>query len=297
MKAKISIILIISIFLLSGCTNINNGQKNTDLSNSKTDSIQERLAIYQIDSDTFDRLLESNSFTSIESVAVKYYSYPKDGNNYITYDALRLEITDDFINNTTALEKHLADNGIYDTVEHAIIFEAPHTPISIWIKTDVNTHFITVNEDFEDNSIYKLYSQSDYIKKYKSQELLLTINNNPTSSNKTVKAYYKHAQLPLLEILSSCNAKIKWKNEKQVNITIDKTNYLLDVKNNSLYKKHDKKNNILYECNGGGPYNMYFSDKEYYVDSDTLQYVMLKLGQKINIEYNTEQKIVNIITN
>ena len=41
---------------------------------------------------------------------------------------------------------------------------------------------------------------------------------------------------------------------------------------------------------------MYLSGEEYYVDSDTLQYVLLELGQKISIEYDTEQKVINIAT-
>lgn len=298
MRTRSIIILLICILLLSGCSNskINNLKENHIMKNVTTNSSEE-LAIYQINSDVFDNLLESNSFESIKNISSAHYSYPQDGVNYITYNSVLFEITEDFVNmvnNKTIFEECFLESNNDEKIECLAVFEAPYVPLSIWIKTNEDTYFLTVNEEY--NNGYHFYSQSDYIEKYKSQKFLLKINDNVSSNIQYVKAYYEHAELPLLEILSSVGAEIKWKNENKVNILLNKNTYILDLQNNQFYKKHNKKNNLFSGCNGGGPYRMYLSDDEYYVDSDTLQCVMLELGQKINIEYNTEQKFISITT-
>ena len=41
---------------------------------------------------------------------------------------------------------------------------------------------------------------------------------------------------------------------------------------------------------------MYYSNGEYYTDSETLQYVMNELNEKIEITYDTENQIVDVVT-
>ena len=309
MKTRIAVVLITSILLLSGCANFisltsnNSNPKGSNITkNTTTNSSLEELTIYKISSDTFDSMLESNSFESIKNCFSEHYSYPKDGNRYITYNTVPFLITDDFvdfINDKSRLEEFFFKGDTDKKIESLTVFEAPYVPVSVWLKTNKDTYFFTVNEEnfnTETEYVYNLYTLSEYIEKYQSKQFKLEINGSIASNGKLIKTYYQHSELPLLEILSACGSKIAWKSKDQVSITINKKNYLLDVKNNRLYQKHDKKNNILAGCSGGGPYNMYFSDEEYYVDSDTLQYVLLELGQKISIEYDTEQKIVNIVT-
>ncbi len=302
MKIKIIAILIICIILFSGCSNsnfnepnINNSKENNIISNVTTNSSETVFTIYKIDSDTFDSSLENNSFKNIEKVSSKHFNYPQDGNNYITYSNTVFEITDKFIElvNSKALwEDYFAEDNANEKIEYFVIFEAPYVPVSAWIKTNIDTYFLTL----DDATTFSLYSQPDYVEQYKSHQFSLKINGAAASKNKSVKTYYQNAELPLLEILSSYGAKIKWKNENQVNITLNNENYLLDVNNNRLFNKHDKKNNILSGCTGGGPYHMYYYDNEYYVDSDTLQCVMQELNQQIEIKYDTENKIVSVIT-
>lgn len=302
MKIKFTPILIIGIILLSGCSNsnftdpnINNSKENNIMNNVTTDSFETVFTIYKINSDTFDSSLEKNSFENIPKASSKYFNYPQDGSNYITYNNTVFEITDNYVDlfsNLTFWENYFTEDNANEKIEHFIIFEAPYVPISIWLKTNIDTYFLTL----DDVNVYNLYSQSDYVKQYQSHQSTLKINGNMASKGKSVKTYYQNAELPLLEILSSCGANIKWKNDNQVNITLNNKTYLLDVNNNRFYNKRDKKNNLLANCNGGGPHHMYFSNDEYYTDSETLQYVMYELNQKIEIEYDAENKIVNVIT-
>lgn len=302
MKIKIIAILVICIILLSGCSNsnfaepnINNSKESNIMDNVTTDFSETKFTIYKINSDVFDSLLEENSFDNIKNVSTGFFNYPQDGNNYITYSTTVFKITDNYVelfNNETLFEKYFSEDNPNEKIVDFIIFESPYVPISIWIKTNIDTYFLTL--DYE--NICNLYSQSDYIEKYKSQQFALKINGASASKSKSVKTYYRNAELPLLEILISCGANTNWKNEKQVNITLNDETYLLDVNNNRLYNKHNKKNNLLANCNGGGPFHMYFSNGEYYTDSETLQNVMHELNQKIEIEYDTENKIINVIT-
>ncbi len=304
MKIKVIAILIICIILLSllGCSSTNFIESNTDnskessiMNNTTVDSSEIEFTIYKIDSDVFDGLLEENSFDNIKNVSARIFNYPQDGDNYITYSTTVFKITDNYVelfNNKNLFKKYFSKDNPNEKIVDFIIFESPYVPISVWIKTNIDTYFLTI----EDENICNLYLQSDYIEKYKSHQFNLKINGIFASKSKSVKTYYQNAELPLLEILTSCGANIKWKNEKQVSITLNNENYLLDVNNNRLYNKHSKKNNLLANCNGGGPFHMYFFNGEYYTDSATLQNVMHELNQKIEIEYDTENKIVNVIT-
>lgn len=302
MKIKITAILIICIILLAGCSipdisesTTNNSEDSNVINNVTTDSSETIFTIYKIDSDTFDSSLEKNSFENILKVSSKYFNYPQDGNNYVTYSNTVFEITDNYVDlfsNLTFWEDYFAEDNSNEKIEHFVIFEAPYTPVSAWIKTNIDTYFLTLDAV----TTFSLYSQSDYVEQYKSHQFSLKINGAAASKSNSVKTYYQNAKLPLLEILYSCGADIKWKNDNQVNITLNNEKYLLDVKNNHFYNKNDKKNDILSVCTGGGPYHMYYSNGEYYVDSDTLQSVMHEMNQDIEIEYDTDNKIVSIIT-
>ena len=144
--------------------------------------------------------------------------------------------------------------------------------------------------------IAPLYSQAEYAEKYKTRQCALKINGEPAASGKTVKAHYDNAELPLLEILTSCGASINKKKESKIRISVNGETYVLDTAANSLCNKRNKKNNLLANCTGGGPYNMYYSNDEYYTDSETLQYVMNELNEKIEITYDTENQIVDVVT-
>lgn len=301
MRIRIFTILTICIILLSGCSssnfaesNINNSKESSIMNNVTDDFSEIEFTIYKIDSDTFDSLLKENSFNDIKNVSTSCFNYPQDGDNYITYSTTVFEITDNYIelfNNKNLLKKYFSDNPNEKIVDF-IIFEAPYAPVSIWIKTNIDTYFLTLNAE----NIFNFYSQSDYVEQYKSHQFSLKINGAATSKSKSIKTYYQNAELPLMEILSFYGADIKWKNNNQIKITLNDEKYLLDVNNNRLYNKSDKKNNLLANCTGGGPYHMHYSDGEYYVDSDTLQYVLHELNQKIEINYDIENKIINIST-
>lgn len=300
MKFKFIFTLIIISALLFGCKNPNVDNNNLKENNMTTNfndfSCEENLIIYKISNKTLDNLLEDNCFETISNNADNYHCYSTDGKNYITYDVLLFQITNEFINfinDKSSLNKFLADNDIKENIEYVVVFEAPYTPISIWIKTAVNTHFITVNEDYEDNNIYKLYSQSDYIEKYKGMDYQLTIDNELMENSENIKVYNKYADFPFFKILNSLGAEIK-KHNSNVSIIINGKTYILDTENNKLYKKLHKKDNIFSMQNGGGPHHMYMLNDEYYIDNDTLQFALQEMGIKIDIQYYNEKSIVNI---
>jgi len=218
MKIKITVVLILSLLILSGCTNSkslkanhNDIKENTVTNNTAANSPQEKLAIYKIDSDTFDMLLENNSFEAIESLYINGHSYPKDGNRYTTYTVTIFEITDDIlalIHDKTIWEEYFATDNPNEKIENIIVFEAPYTPITAWFKTNIDTYFLTINKDSANGQVCNLYSQSDYIEQYKSHLFALKINGLSASNSKSVKVYHNNADLPLLEILTSCGASI-----------------------------------------------------------------------------------------
>lgn len=297
-KSKIIAVLMLCIFLLSGCAhsdvNTTETKETSTMNNSETASSEAEFTIYKIGSDEFDGLLENNSFADIAKVSSKAFNYPQDGNRYVTYGTLAVEITDEYVGlfKCETLQNHLAENGVNENVRQFVAFEAPYVPLSIWIKTDNGTYFFTVGDEAD----CTLYSQARYAEKYKTRQCALKINGEPAASGKTVKAHYDNAELPLLEILTSCGASINKKNESKIRISVNGETYVLDTAANNLCNKRNKKNNLLANCTGGGPYNMYYSNGEYYTDSETLQYVMNELNEKIEITYDTENQIVDVVT-
>lgn len=297
-KSKIIAVLMLCIFLLSGCAhsdvNTTETKETSTMNNSETASSEAEFTIYKIGSDEFDGLLENNSFADIAKVSSKAFNYPQDGNRYVTYGTLAVEITDEYVGlfKGETLQNHLAENGVNENVRQFVAFETPYVPLSIWIKTDNGTYFFTVGDEAD----CTLYSQARYAEKYKTRQCALKINGEPAASGKTVKAHYDNAELPLLEILTSCGASINKKNESKIRISVNGETYVLDTAANNLCNKRNKKNNLLANCTGGGPYNMYYSNGEYYTDSETLQYVMNELNEKIEITYDTENQIVDVVT-
>lgn len=297
-KSKIIAVLMLCIFLLSGCAhsdvNTTETKETSTMNNSETASSEAEFTIYKIGSDEFDGLLENNSFADIAKVSSKAFNYPQDGNRYVTYGTLAVEITDEYVGlfKGETLQNHLAENGVNENVRQFVAFEAPYVPLSIWIKTDNGTYFFTVGDEAD----CTLYSQARYAEKYKTRQCALKINGEPAASGKTVKAHYDNAELPLLEILTSCGASINKKNESKIRISVNGETYVLDTAANNLCNKRNKKNNLLANCTGGGPYNMYYSNGEYCTDSETLQYVMNELNEKIEITYDTENQIVDVVT-
>lgn len=297
-KSKIIAVLMLCVFLLGGCVhsdvNTTDAKETSTMNNSETASSEAEFTIYKIGRDVFDGLLENNSFADTAKVSSKAFNYPQDGNRYVTYSTLAVEMTDKYISlfKGETLQDYLAENGVNENVRQFVAFEAPYVPLSIWIKTDDGTCFLTV----EDEANCTLYSQAKYAEKYKTRQCALKINGEPAASGKTVKTYCDNAELPLLEILTSCGASINKKNESKIRISVNGETYVLDTAANSLCNKRNKKNNLLANCTGGGPYNMYYSNGEYYTDGETLQYVMNELNEKTEITYDTENQIVDIVT-
>lgn len=188
MKIKIIASLAICIILLAGCSNTdvsettaNNSENHSVEDNTVVDSSDTIFTIYKISSDTFISLLQRNSFENINEVSSKHFDYPQDGNSYTTYDNNVIEITDDYVeifSNFTFWEDYFDEDNPNEKIEHFVIFEAPYTPVSAWIKTNIDTYFLTL----DDATTFSLYSQSDYVEQY--TDIHLNMKNNGSKSGR-----------------------------------------------------------------------------------------------------------------
>ncbi len=181
-KSKIIAVLMLCVFLLGGCAhsdvNTTDAKKTSTMNNSETASSEAEFTIYKIGRDEFDGLLENNSFADMAKVSSKAFNYPQDGNRYVTYSTLAVEMTDKYISlfKGETLQDYLAENGLNESVRQFVAFEAPYVPLSIWIKTDNGTCFLTV----EDEANCTLYSQAKYAEKYKTLQYVMNELNEKT---------------------------------------------------------------------------------------------------------------------
>ena len=309
LKSIVLVLLVLIILSLSGCTkdqtnkeNGNNGtsypiKNNATLKNGGENMTAGFVEIYQISRETFCDSLENNACYNFKSINSKCYKYSENGGNYQTLAVTLFKVEKefvDFFSNKTLLQEFLAQNQVNINVEDVLIFEAPHTPLSAWIKTTTEDLFLTINEKPEDvGYVYRIYNSSEYYRKYGMKYAKLTFNGKDISNNKTIYMYYDYADLPLLTVCTAQGAKAKWVDEANAIIKFNEDIYELDALNNSICKKHTNVN-LFNSVSGGSPYYKYLSNGDFYVDSNLLEYVLYEMGKKVNIYCALDKNTVEI---
>ena len=312
MKGKL-LVLICMFLLLSGCTkgdskvqyffddSSNTSQvpnKITDNSGSETDAVpMEDVEIYQISREVFFEILEKNTVYDLTDNSSKRYSYISGEKYYITSRNTLFKVTREltnFIGSNTALQIYLAEKKIEGRIENVVVFDAPYVPLTVWIQTDTETVYVTINESYEDvGYVYRLYRQMDYYDKFKRRDAQLILDGIEITNAKSIKLYYGYADIPFTAICFGLGAKVSWESESQAIIRFTDKTYMLDVAHDRLHEENDK-TNLLHSMTGGGPYYKYMQDGEFYMDSNTLECVLQQMGKKVNIFCDAENNMVVI---
>lgn len=265
----------------------------TEISNDNT--FFRELTIYSIPQNVFLDFLEEPDIGVLKSDSSNKYTCSINEPWYVTYNATRFLCGPELLDfvDRSAFEEYLKDNGITETVEDLVIFEAPFVPITICAHTGNDYVFVTINEKFNDEKyVYRIYDYTEYSNKYGVKNADLKVNGRK-ADGVTALISHNYACVPLIGLLQEYNATVNWQNETEAIITINDEKYQLDIDKPSLFEYGDDKTNLLFRT-VGGPSIYSVADKELFVDIYNVQALMYTFGEDVAIRHNVNNLLVTV---
>ena len=300
--SKVLLCVVVLISFLSSCTvsaptKIIDKNLDGKISYSKEEYkmiFDNELTIYKISRDVFDCFLNEQFHSILKENCRSAHIYPADGEWYTTNNTYRVPIKNtliQFVGDNEQLNSYLKDNGVNGVIKNMAIFDAPNTPLTLWLCVDEIVWYITINETPLDTYYsYKLYSCNDYVDKFGRKNGFLYVNDELVETQSTPQIYYKYADVPLLCILESLGANIKQENNKYT-IKINMRTYVLSVDEYALYKRINKDKNLLRQVNGGCVF-VYSVQGDLMVDTATLHSILYNMG--FNFKLSVDNDCVKI---
>lgn len=202
----------------------------------------------------------------------------------------------DFVNNKECLKKTLIENGAVGEIKDAVLLNVRNMPVTIWLMTDHEDYFITVDERFDDYFnrvdrsayVYRFYSYSDYYDKFRVKNGKLFINGKDATEGNYVKVHYSGAYLPLRTVIEHLGAAIEWDTERNVAVIFyNNKTYVFDPYKFSLIDTMTE-TNILIMPPGGVYYYCKIIDNRIIMNNYSIQDIISLMGAdaKINVDYD-----------
>lgn len=253
------------------------------------------ITAYELERETLNSFVVNCSIEDLEKCEKQELQYNKNkGYYFITEARSRFTVEQsviDFIDDKEEITKYLTKNNIDAKVENTALIIAPHTPITLYAKTDDGNFFITINEDIEDDGyVYRLYTQDEFKEKFTLKIGSLTIKEKE-STIKT-KVYFKSADIPLVATLKALGAKVT-EGSQPSKIMVGNATYYLDLENYNLYASSNKKQNLLYQIDGGRIF-VYAENGDIMVDDATLSDILLEMGMYVEVIVDWQTANVSI---
>lgn len=260
----------------------------------KINTLKLDITAYELERENLNSFVVNCSIEDLEKCKKQALRYDKNTGYYFVKEAHLFRVDQamiDFVYDKQEITKYLTENDIDATAEYTALLIVPHTPITLYVKTDDGNFFITINEDIEDDGhVYRLYTQDEFKEKFTLKIGSLTIKEKE-STIKT-KVYFKSADIPLVATLKALGAEIT-EDSSRSKITIGNATYYLDLENLNLYASSNKKQNLLYQINGGRIF-VYAENGDIMVDDATLSYILLEMGLYVEVIVDWQTANVSI---
>lgn len=295
---RILLCIIVLVCFLSSCSNsvstkIIDENAVTEISYSKEEYkmvFDGELKIYKISRDVFDCFLNNQFHSILKENCESEHIYPADGEWYETSNIYRIPINDSliqFFGDVEQLNAYLNDNGVNGVIKNMAMFDAPKTPLTLWLCVNDVVCYITINETpFEPYYSYNLYSHNDYVEKFGQKAGSLYVNGVIVETQYAPKIYYNYADVPLLCVLDGLGANIKQYNGKYF-IKVNEESYVLNIDELTLYKRFKINKNLLTQVNGGRVF-VYLVEDELMVDTATLHSILYNMGFEFELSINND---------
>lgn len=303
------IILLIAILsiILSGCAGNNDfvGGNPTETENSDSKTVYDqaqifngRINIYQLSRDTFYTFLQTPSRDAFKDSVITNSVFATENPWYMSTNLYRFPIEKeliDFLGNPDRLQAYLLENGVDENIQDMAIFDAPRMPLTLWLKLDSTSAFITIARELEGDTdvyAYQFYSQGDFQEKYMYTSGKIIIRGKEISSDKAI-IYHNYADIPLTDVLKAMGAKIVYKYKHNVRIRFNGTVYLLNLDEGTMFAGNDSEQNLLHQI-VGGPIFVYRVDDELMVNNSTLAHLLSSMGEEVFVNTDRENNCVRI---
>lgn len=258
------------------------------------------VLIYKISRDTCQEFLNQPSYEFLQNNNLSIFSYVNKGEWFVTSDGTRFHIDEsfiDFLQTKIKTKEYLKQNSVKGDIEHVVIFNAPHMPITLWIKTTEENCYITINEEPEDTSyVYRFYSQINFNNKYVCKKGKLLVDSKEIITENIPKIYNNYADIPFLAVMKSMGANVRQQNETQFLVSFKNKVYTLDIQSCALYIDESTKENLFNKVDGG-TFFKYSVTNDVMVDNTTLGSVLYDMGQKVSVEIDSNNSYVLINRN
>lgn len=312
-KTKFISVVIVILMLFSGCSvNSDANEPVTEIA-AKVNYIEKysdfdvkedyrlvfdgEIIIYKINRDVFNCFMKKQLHTILKDNCESENVYSKDGKYLYTMDITRVEIDNtliSFMGSKDNVYKYISSNGVADDVENMAVFDAPYSPLTLWLSAGGRSYFVTIGEETTHFPpyVYRFYSCEEYIEKYGCKKGEIYLNGKLTETEIDPDVYYKYADVPLLSILSNLGAELEYK-ENKVDIKINGGKYILDLEELSLHNKYNNDKGNLFHINGG-PTFVYRSGNEIMVDTAILNWVLTCMDAKSYIKINGNKIFIDL---
>ena len=234
-KTKFISVVIVILMLFSGCSvNSDANEPVTEIA-AKVNYIEKysdfdvkedyrlvfdgEIIIYKINRDVFNCFMKKQLHTILKDNCESENVYSKDGKYLYTMDITRVEIDNtliSFMGSKDNVYKYISSNGVADDVENMAVFDAPYSPLTLWLSAGGRSYFVTIGEETTHFPpyVYRFYSCEEYIEKYGCKKGEIYLNGKLTETEIDPDVYYKYADVPLLSILSNLGAELEYKENK-----------------------------------------------------------------------------------
>ena len=206
----------------------------------------------------------------------------KGGEVYTTYELHRFTITDEIVSFWGNAQKigeflEMESNVI---PEFVVALDAPKVPLTLCVKYDIGTYFITVkaNENGSGHEYVK-YSHDAYLSECGRKSGNLIINGN--TFNDAVRIYNGYADIPLTVVLKALGATVDRIDEKNASVIFDGKSYTMSLEGPSLCRT-GQNYNLLYSVDGEAVF-VYSQNKDIMLDGTTMRSVLHAMGYNANI--------------
>lgn len=293
MNKKILVLVMIIALLFSGCLGVSLRDDKQSVNDDHSE-LSKQIIIYQISRDALNCFLQKPSGEYLRDNNITSTVYDNEG-YYTTNSNTRFPINKeliDFLGNKEQVKKYLSENGVTNQADSIAMIDAPNMPVSVWVKTESENCYITINEELSDKIYtYRFYNEKDYVKKYTPKNGKLIMNGKEIACKNVPKVYYNYADVPLLCVLKEFGADVE-RQENIIHININERKYELNTDKYTLYVEKMPDEN-LFNIWGGSQF-IYLESDEIMVDDATLSSILHHMVGNTQITVNSENGTVTI---
>ncbi len=265
--------------------------------------------LYELSIDEFQYFLQEPSMGRISlGTRENLFAY-----SHFIFGGLNMPMTSEFrsmVTSETVLSQFLAEQGIHETVLGAVPFAGTFTPITLWVKTEQQNLFITVDWDVvytddvrKDVYNFELFTEEEYVQSKILRTGVLYVGEMQKETELPIVLNEDLALMPLTDVLVACGAIVTNETEEYREFFYNGQKYVLNFDRGPYgnqflikYSQDTTETNFVFPTGGRG-YYVFLENGDIMVDEGCLFHILrwihgeivpVTLGEdRVTIQLNT----------